>query len=201
MARKPKSLVARAGSYFVAYRLADRGCRVKLTGRFSACLSVGSLDSERLVTVHVRTGDQARYRPKSRPEDAEWKWWLALNAGELGGELAFYAFVDLSGKNAEPGESVRMPDVFIVPADFVRTNLEPCPKAAKKPSSFWFHIPGKDKKKWHNAWHLIDGVRKAGVGKPKHVGSGCSGACCVHHVCRHWAVMCLNSRVESEGTK
>ena len=124
-------------------------------------LMVGTLDGKKTVTVQVKTAIQARFKNG-------WNWHLSSKAKELCGESVFYAFVDLKGRVEESSGATLMPDVFIVPADIVQSNLATFPHGSSKPTDFWFNIIENESDitdklkgiwaehgKWHEAWCLI----------------------------------------------
>ncbi len=150
-------LIGCAGEHFVAYRLSAMGYLVALTrgGSPSVDLMVTTPNGKKTVTIQVKTATQAFLRVKRKPEQSCWYWPVGSKALDLSGESVFYAFVDLKGDTGEPSGEMKMPDVFIVPADFVRNHLNIFPKPPKKPTGFWFDIFEKDKEKWHENWDLI----------------------------------------------
>ena len=77
------------------------------------------------MTVQVKTMKQAHCLYKRKPENNGWNWRLSGKAKELCGESVFYAFVDLKRlhRGTQSGPML-MPDVFIVPADFVKDQPE-----------------------------------------------------------------------------
>jgi hypothetical protein len=183
MPRIPGALTGCAGEHFVAYRLSAMGYLVALprAGVPSVDLMVGTTDARNAVTIQVKTKNGAFSRA-TKKELACWYWQIGAKARESRGKSAFYAFVDL--KSGEPSPSI--PDVFIVPADFVAEMMSnPCPKGVKtderttwvgswgKPPMYFFYIEADENRKekeekWWEAWDLIEralGVAKAGDGK------------------------------------
>jgi hypothetical protein len=153
---RPTALTGCAGEHFVAYRLSDMGYLVALTrgGSPSVDLMVGTPDGRETVTIQVKTASNAFYSPKRKPENSNWYWPVGSKARGFRGKSVFYAFVDLKRGDGKHSKQPPMPDVFIVPADFVAGHLNGYPK--ENPTRFWFDIVEKDKEKWHEAWPLIE---------------------------------------------
>jgi hypothetical protein len=147
-----------AGEHYVAYQLSVRGYLVALTrgGSPSIDLMVATSDGQKAVTIQVKTATNASVPCKRKPENSLWNWPVGSKALDLSGESVFYAFVDLREGTEKAAKSMLMPEVFIVPAEFVREHLNPFPKPPKKPTTFWFDIFEKDKEKWHENWDLIE---------------------------------------------
>jgi hypothetical protein len=146
----PTALTACAGEHFVAYRISAMDYLVALTrsGSPSIDLMVATADGKKTVTIQVKTAKKAFF-PPTKKHPGFWEWIIgSQKAKDLRGESVFYAFVDLKGGAGEP-------DVFIVPADFVASNLLGFPKPPKEATAFWFDIEEKDKDKWQEAWRLI----------------------------------------------
>ena len=126
--------------------LSAMGYLVALTrgGSPSVDLMVATPNGKKTVTIQVKTGDSGIFRSKET-RTSGWNWRVSSKAKELCGESVFYAFVDLKGGAGEPSGEMEMPDVFIVPADFVKDNLNLYPKAAEEPTDFWFDIFEKER--------------------------------------------------------
>ena len=169
-----KMVVGCAGEHFVAYRLSAMGYLVAMTrgGSPSVDLMVATHDGKSTVTVQVKTAKNAWL--KSKRGEGNWYWHVGPKARTLTGPSVFYAFVDLKGGTGEgeTGEPRKpdMPDVFIVPADYVAGpgNLETYPKNDPKPTDFWFDIPEHGERRWREAWHLIN----ERLGPPQSDGAG-----------------------------
>lgn len=149
-----KQLTGCAGEHFVAYKLSEMNYLVALTrgGSPSVDLMVGTIDGQKAVTIQVKTAQKAFSKGTAKNPMSCWYWHLSSKAKDFGGESVFYAFVDL--RNHE-GNSTQIPDVFIVPANYVKEHLNTYPRGSSEPTDFWFDILEKDKKMWHEAWHLI----------------------------------------------
>ena len=156
-----------AGEHFVAYRLSAMNYLVALTrgGSPAVDLMVATPNGEKTVTIQVKTMIQARFK-------SGWNWRLSSKAKELCGESVFYAFVNLNDCVGEPSGATpkpdKMPEIFIIPADIVKSNLATFPHGSSKPTDFWFNIIENERDitdklkgiwaehgKWHEAWHLI----------------------------------------------
>ena len=155
--KQNKIMTGCAGEHFVAYKLSTMDYLVALTrgGSPSVDLMVGSPNGKKTVTIQVKTARQAFLPYVRNREKSSWYWHVGAGAQHLCGESVFYAFVDLRENTKDSAKSESMPDVFIVPADFVSKNLNNYPKPPQKPTDFWFDILEKDKGRWHEAWHLI----------------------------------------------
>ena len=152
MATARTGLTCCAGEHFVAYKLSTMDLLVALTrsGAPAVDLMVASPDGQKTVAIQVKTARWARQTHKTKPEENGWCWNASAKEKDIHGKL-FYAFVDLKESDDENSKEKEMPDVFIVPAEEVPSNLY----ATKKNDRFFFFIDLEDGKKWLEAWHLI----------------------------------------------
>src|ERR1035437_7508787 len=119
---KANAVTGSAGVHFVAYRLSAMGYIVALTreGAPAIDLMVYSPKSGRSVSIQVKTASNASQKPdKKKRKDDLLYWQLSKKALELKGKSVFYAFVDMKGCAADQPRPLEMPDVFIVPAEWV----------------------------------------------------------------------------------
>jgi len=173
----PPALTGCAGEHFVAYRLSAMGYLVALTrgGSPTVDLMVGTPDGKKMVTIQVKTKNKA-FSPATKKDPIScWYWQVAAKAKEPPGERFLYAFVNLKGGAGESPKPMPMPEVFIVPADFVAEKMNQALAGSTKnertswvsvygkpPTMFFFHIEaGQDgmekdvEKKWRENWDLI----------------------------------------------
>jgi len=173
---KAKTVTGNAGVHFVAYRLSAMGYIVALTreGAPAVDLMVYSPKSGKSVSIQVKTASNAsQLKGKKERKDGLVYWQLSRKALELKGKDVFYAFVDMKGCAADQPKPESAPEVFIVPAEWVANpqhrnirysekafgslNLYPKDKPSK-PSSFWFDLYPKGKRKWCEKWQLITDI-------------------------------------------
>lgn len=168
---KAKAVTGSAGVHFVAYRLSAMGYIVALTreGSPAVDLMAYSPKSGKSVSIQVKTASNAsQLEGKKERKDGLVYWQLSRKALELRGKGVFYAFVDMKGCAADQPKPEETPDSFIVPAEWVANpahrnvrntgdalgTLNTYPKGGP-PSSFWFDLYPKGKKKWFENWGLI----------------------------------------------
>jgi hypothetical protein len=126
-----------AGVYYVAAELSKRGCTALLTTRNAKSFDV--------VAVNEKTGATAPIEVKTCGVSTSDSFWLLGKKDyDKRPDNFIYVFVKLYGD--------KLPDFYIVPAEFVAANL--CEDKART-GSVWYSIPKRDIAKYKERWDSI----------------------------------------------
>jgi hypothetical protein len=150
--KKDNASIGDAGAHYIAFRLAAMGYAVGLTthGTRAIDLVVANPGTGKSVTIQTKTMRNALYKQREGPCH---HWWAGKPRQEH--ETFFYAFVDLreeQGEHTETPEKPKMPDVYIVPSDDVKSLLYP-----RQAERGWYAIEKEeDYKKYKEKWDAIE---------------------------------------------
>jgi len=149
MPSRPTALTAAAGEHYVAYQLAKRGFIIGLTrgGTQSVDLLVSNQKGDKIISLQVKTKDNAYEERKGKPEECRWAWFVGKKAFDKKSDRFLYVFVDMKGSAGEP------PSFFIVPSNDVVDFLGSDPEEWSIPS-FLIYLNEKDK--YLERWDIIE---------------------------------------------
>lgn len=149
-------LLGTGGTYYVMAQLALRGFHASCTFGNAPYVDVlvSAPDGHTTLSVQVKTALRAtRYRGRGENRRAyELQWPIGYKAATTSNDNLFFAFVDLFGLEADT-----VPDVYVVPSEFVKSYCAPWVEEVK-----WvrLHIPHEQFQCFRNNWEDLSEALK-----------------------------------------